>query len=160
MPVYSFREALPSDREFLANNLRAADVREVFASSGPVSMLAILEESSEGSDECLVAVDQDDQPLFIMGISMVVDSAVIWGMGTNRIDNEYTYSFLRESREIIASWFERFQCEHMFNFIHADNEVHLRWIKWLGAEVFEPVRWGVRSELFRPFKISKERYNV
>lgn len=56
-------------------------------------------------------------------------SAMIWMIATDDLER-HSLEFLRYSRTFIEQVSEPFT--HTFNWVHADNEVHIKWLKWCG----------------------------
>jgi hypothetical protein len=46
-----------------------------------------------------------------------------------------------------------YKYKSLINFVHPKNKESIRWIKWLGFEVSDPVPFGEFGNLFHPFQM-------
>ena len=152
---YEVRGVREDDLSYLAGNLRAADVKELYATYGNFNFKRALTRSANLSDECFVGVG-DGNPCFIFGYKRVSkEGAAIWAAGTSEITN-YRKPFLRLSRLILAAWFHKDEdLRYLFNFTHSENTLHHRWLTWCGATLMPDVTYGARGEKFKPFIIRR-----
>ena len=156
---YEIRGLQPGDLGELTFNMRAADVKELYAASGSLDMLHLLGLSVGASAAVRVGVG-DGKPGVIYGIrpNIGMESAAVWLVATIGI-RRYSVPFLKHSRTTIQEWFEMYpKVQTMFNFTHAENSVHHRWLEWCGATLLPPVPYGPLGELFIPFKIERADY--
>lgn len=77
-----------------------------------------------------------DEPIGMAGLSLGIDYAFPWLLGTDRIsDREVWRRFARESR----LWFDQFvklsDGRPMTNFLSPENVLHMRWLEWLGCSL-------------------------
>ena len=84
----------------------------------------------EDDDVTLTALDGDDVPFAMFGVGQVGEQAYIWCLGTDSVSDN-AYQFLKASRE----WTQRLTKPYgaTFNFVHEDNHVALKWLKFCGA---------------------------
>lgn len=158
---YEIREVREGDLSYLGNNLRDDDKKELFAVSGHDNYAKMLELSVAASDEVLVGSRIGQPAGVIWGIVEYSDkSAMVWALATDHI-LDFRVPFLKTSLQTIARWFkERPETTHLFNFVHVDNEMHIRWLKWLGADIMPAVEFGAERQMFHPFTIKREKYRV
>ena len=108
--------------------LRQADQVEVRAMGHEPcqSLLGAL----EMDDVTLTAVDKDNVPFAMFGVGQVENLAYIWCLATDSVSDN-AYDFLKASRE----WTQRLTKPYgaTFNFVHEDNHVALKWLKFCGA---------------------------
>ena len=131
------REAQQTDiDEMLDDGLRPADLLEI-ESSG-YSPRQSLERGLRCSLPCL-AVEVDGKCCGMFGV--VADTRYelagnIWFLGTDRIQ-KVKIQFLRESER----WLEEITKNYrsVSNYIHQDNTLHIKWLKWLGFSFFKKV---------------------
>ena len=111
--------------------MRPADQREVMLLSGQEPEEA-LTDCFDNSEICRT-LSHEDTPLIMYGTTK---DGIVWGLGSSEIDN-HTMGFLRVSREEV----EILQGDHeqIYNFVHADNELHLKWVEFVGFEIFDRV---------------------
>lgn len=119
-----FRKAIPSDISAIAPRLRLADLNELQASTGEHPVLA-LRKSFALSEECYTIIAKGE----IAGMFGLVEGGVVWLVGSNALTS-ITVRFLRDSRHVVASWLRREP--RLWNFLDERNEVHIKWIEWLG----------------------------
>jgi hypothetical protein len=75
---------------------------------------------------------------------------LVWLVGTDDLIAHST-TFLRHSRQWLATMHEHYRL--LYNVIDARNEVHLRWLEWLGFEFIQDVpRYGVERRKFILFR--------
>jgi hypothetical protein len=158
---YEIRGVREGDLPYLAENLRAADVRELMATYGHTRFLSGLERSVHLSEEALVGAPFGSRPALLWGIRQFTPrAALIWACGTPEI-LKHKRAVVENSRKIIARWFvERPGVDFFMNFSHASNAAHHRWLEWCGAEMLPALPMGPLGELFMPFTIRRTKYNV
>lgn len=134
------RPTLPGDC-WLFTELRDAEVQE-FAALGATSFecmrLGMLYSDAQ-------TIFFNDEPAAMWGISHFEDHSVVWAVFTKAIER-HPIAFLRESRRLAAA----FPCA-VENYVDARNVAAVKWFKWLGFEVSQPMPYGVHGELFHRF---------
>jgi hypothetical protein len=60
----------------------------------------------------------------------------IWFLGTDRI-LKVKIQFLRESEKWLTEILKNYKS--VSNYIHQDNTLHIKWLKWLGFSFFKKV---------------------
>ncbi|MBL4783878.1 MAG: hypothetical protein JKY49_00470 [Cohaesibacteraceae bacterium] len=150
------REVLPEDLEYLAENLRKADILELEATYGrDQSILGALDFSVALSDYSRVCVTKDGIPAMVCGVGRVQDdSAMIWAVGTNGV-RENPRLFLEHSPTLLKEWFKTLGVSLFWNYTHAANKVHHRWLKSLGTLLLLEETRGPLGEPFIPFIIKR-----
>ena len=122
------RPSVLEDVPYLASRLRAEDVAEVKAHSG-LSAYDALMIGFENCSNCGTGLIKGE-PILMFGAGQVLpDVGMIWMLGTDKIA-EGRVSVLRQSK----GWLNELQQEFdlLFNYVDARNEVHIKWLKWLG----------------------------
>lgn len=129
--------------------MRPADRREIKLLAGQEPKQA-LTECFEGSSICRTLTYQGT-PLIMYGTT---DDGVVWGLGSEAID-AHTMGFLRVSRDEV----EVIQGDHqkIFNFVHADNALHLKWVRFVGFDIYDTIEHQ-SGELVHP--IVRNKLNV
>lgn len=116
------------DALYLMKNLRAADIDEL-AASGQSPATALLD-GLYLSQPCFTAYDKAGNPALMMGVvpgeGMV---GYVWLLGTDSIETEAT-RFLRASKPLLNELHKIRPA--LINMVHAENHVHIRWLRWLG----------------------------
>jgi hypothetical protein len=125
-----------ADTRELAASLRDADRLELESTSDrPVEKTLLF--GALTSDPCLTLRTHEGALLGILGV--VPDGAgvgVVWMAGTPLIE-ENRVSFLRGGRDVLAHLDRRYDVLH--NAVDARNEVHIRWLRWLGFSFLRTV---------------------
>jgi hypothetical protein len=134
--------------------MREADRREVWASHRHTPEEALRESLSlsELAWTCLV----EGVPAFMWGVgrkgSLISRTGAPWLLGTEAI-RRVSREFLRQCPLYVARMQERFPV--LENFVHAENRLSIRWLKWCGFTLGEkPLR--INGEDFYLFR--RERY--
>jgi hypothetical protein len=131
------RESKQTDiDEMLGDGLRPADLLEI--EQAGYSPRQSLERGFRRSLPCL-SVEVEDRCCGMFGV--VSDSRYdragnIWFLGTPGIE-KVKVQFLRESEK----WLEEITRNYrsVSNYIHQDNTLHIKWLKWLGFSFFNKV---------------------
>lgn len=115
----------------IAASMRPADRREIMLLSGQEPKEALTECFEQS--EIVRTLAHKNTPLIMYGTTR---QGIVWGLGSEAIDN-HTMGFLRVSREEV----ELLQGDHgqIYNLVHADNELHLKWVEFVGFEIFDAV---------------------
>jgi len=151
-----FEPATDAHCEALAPLLRPEDVAEAEAMlEGYTTPLDCLQRSVAVSSHAWAAL-VDGVPDAMFGVvpfettALERPSALIWfvtGTGFPR----HALAFARVARPIIRALLEQFG--PIGNFIDARYSAAVRWAKWLGFTVGEPVPFGPKGLLFHPARL-------
>ena len=146
------RPSILSDVSVVAENMRKEDVNEVKAQSGACPKGGLLY-AYLMSKPCLTTVSRHGH---LMSMGGVVPSAEktgrIWLLGSqsmfdDSIDKRW---FLRSSKKTLAEMQKLYPL--LFNVVDARNEVHVKWISWLGFTFIKKhLNWGPESRMFYEF---------
>lgn len=141
-----YRIARKEDSEELAPKLRSFDRREC-AAVGMVDTFKALEVSRAGSDICY-AVSLNKELAMLVGVTIPLlgGEGSIWALGSDLLF-KYPRAMLEEGRKGVKhflSYHSRYS-----NYIGADNELTMCWLKHLGFRIGEPEPFGVSGQLFR-----------
>jgi hypothetical protein len=138
-----FRPSELADVKILSSKLRKADLQEIEASTGEDPYWALLRGFT--NDECFTMLGNDS----VIGMFGVSKSGAIWMMCSDEL-SRFSVRFLRESLDVLNLLQETYPT--LWNFVDARNELHIRWLKWLGFEFTELVEHGVKKLPFWKFK--------
>lgn len=140
------RKSTPIDCVELARLLREEDVAEIRATGGkPLNAL----QHGQRMSRPALTVEHNGVPALMFGVvpaylHHVTPHAIpsqtlteqswprggsVWLLGSNDLET-FSRKFLRHSREWLAHVEQGY--DYLFNAVDARNEVHIRWIKWLG----------------------------
>lgn len=105
--------------------------------------------SMNNSDMSFTVMTKDNKVMAMFGAGEG-DEPFIWMLGTDQVER-YAKDFLRHCRKWVWSLAEHYGS--VSNWIHADNLVCIKWLRWCGAVFSEPQL--INNELFRKFTITK-----
>lgn len=119
-----------SDVTSLAPRLREPDVNELKA-AGRASPQQALVHGLTMSDVCFSAVDENDVPHAMFGVAPSTDyyTGIVWMLGSDELKAHWV-QVLRETKQ----WVDNIRGHYrlLTNAVHAENRVHIRWLKWAG----------------------------
>lgn len=145
--MLTVRRATPEDAVSLAVRLREADLKEILA-VGRTSPEDSLMAGVLSPDPCYVAVDEEDIPHIIFGTHPSDDPLLgyVWMMASDGL-NENWVQVLRNTKP----WLERVRGHYriLANAVHADNTLHIKWLRWAGFTILREVPY--KGELFYEF---------
>ena len=135
MKIWNITEALPEHIPAIAEDMRKADRREVWASHRhtPQEALEYALSRSELAWTCTI----EGVPAFMWGVarqgSLMSVVGAPWLLGTNLFFGAHRKlhrEFLRQCPDYV----DRMQgCfPRLENFVHAENRLSIRWLKWCG----------------------------
>jgi hypothetical protein len=136
---------------FIAENMRHADVREVWEMSRQTPLESI-EEGLELSNYSAVAVI-NDIPCAVFGLTivdMLTGTGVPWLLGTDYLVKHRSV-FLKNGKQGLDQMLK--VCPNLFNYVHAENKTSVRWLKYMGFKVEDATPIGVDGALFHRFSI-------
>lgn len=121
--------ALPEHVEDMYPFIRKIDQFEC-ACMGETPRAAMLR-ALDKDDVTLTALDPEGVPFAMLGVGQVLGQAYIWCLGTDGvIDNGW--QFLKSSRRWTQILTKHYGVT--FNYVHEDNDVSIRWLKFCGAK--------------------------
>lgn len=152
-----YRETVDKDIDILAPIMRKQDVKEVFYSDGVTPKDALLM-SKKNSKECFTVVEENDEDVILM-FGVVEDDngdALPWLLGSDRTAKIPKF-VLENSSEKITEWKGKYN--RLYNFVHAENTVSLKFLKWLGFSLDKKhEEWGHNPSQFIEFEwLNKEK---
>ena len=104
-------------------------------------------------DVCKVVVE-DDKIIAIFGLCKGCSGAAgIWMVATDEIV-KYQLSLIKYAKSLIAEWLEKYPV--LLNRVDVRNTVHIKWLKWMGAEFWPECIYNELGYKFRAFKIRKD----
>lgn len=137
--------------DYVAENMRQADIDEVMAASGrePKRALSLGVLCSPQSWTMLV----DGKPVAIGGvfsINVIYGEGVPWILGTTDLESNMK-SFLRISKEYLELVLRYHS--YLSNYVDVRNELAIKYLKWLGFSIGEPEPFGFMKKPFRKFEL-------
>jgi len=146
------RATIIQDAEYLAENLRETDIREMKALSDANIRQRVV--GSFLASRITISVFDDDKLLGIFGVAeckaLGQGHGLIWLLGTKHLTpGSYQREFVALGRKWIPVFLSGF--EVLENFIYEKNSASLRWLRHFGF-TFENARpYGPKGNLFRHF---------
>lgn len=137
------------DMREVARRMRRADREEVWKASGMTPAEALIFSLRKSSAAWTVLIDGRAEAIFGVGaINILAGVGAPWLLGTDAIERNAA-GFLRGSVE----WRDQLLRHYpiLRNLVDVDNSVSLRWLRWLGFSIFDPI--SLRGHEFRPFEL-------
>ncbi len=141
--------AKPAHIRTIARRMRKADRDEVRASSGCTPQKALVFSLRKSSVAYTVLIDGRPEVMFGVGdLNILTGVGAPWLLGTDAVERHYV-AFLRGSREWRGKLLMRYPI--MRNLVDERNRVSVRWLKWLGCTLSDPV--VIRGHRFHLFEL-------
>lgn len=148
MAVYEIRPATDEDMVFIAEHARQADIDELWAADR-ITPLETMRKGARVGEAFLGLVD--GCPVCVFGvapISFLTGTGIPWMVGTTLLD-KHAAGFVKGSRfairQILRKWGK------LYNMVDARNTRAIRWLKWLGFQIYPSVPYGHLDLPFHPF---------
>ena len=145
-----FRKPTIFDVDYLANNAREMDVREVFYMSGGNISQGL--NSTPGLYENSLVWEVDNKLVCMFGTTPCSQEGhyVVWLLATNYFDDHKNVF-----RKICKNVFQETVKgkKYVYNYVYAGHIKAIKWIKWLGCKVYDPEPMGVNGEMFCKFEV-------
>lgn len=145
------REATRADVGCIAYNLRHADLVELAAANGiGFDIYETIADSFESASVCWV-LTAGHTPVVIWGVSPVTGRiGAPWLLASQQMDKLTARQVLKYTKRYMPSMREGY--EILANYVHAENQVSIRWLKYAGFAVAKtPTPWGVYGVPFLLF---------
>ena len=141
----------------VATNLRKADHEEVTATHGEgTDVAARVYESWLVSRDTVRVGTANGEPFCVFGVyrkSLIAGSATPWLVGTPELEKHYR-RFARVSRAVVGYWQQAFP--HLENYVDARNTTSIRWLQWLGFQLYYPEPFGEMGLPFHRFELTRD----
>lgn len=149
--MVKFLKPNPEMIKHIADNMREADAVEVWEMSRQTPIQSI-EEGLRLSDFSAV-VTVNDIPCAVLGL-VVVDiltgTGVPWLLGTDHAVRQRRV-FLSNCERGIKQMVQI--CPNLFNYVHAENKISVRWLSHMGFTVEDPMAMGEGGAMFHKFSM-------
>jgi hypothetical protein len=131
------RPATGDDIEVIVQDMRKEDVTEC-AAVGHTPRSALLH-GLEQSDVAFTLLDPDGVPAGMIGIASgaLPKWGLIWLLGTDRIPRN-PIKLLRRCKPFLELMFQEYDV--LYNLVHANNWLHIKWLRWLGFTIINQTR--------------------
>ncbi|WP_339084245.1 phage protein Gp13 family protein [Hyphomicrobium sp. ghe19] len=131
--------ARPAHIRTIARRMREADRLEVHAASGKTPGQALAFSLRKSSVAWTWLVDGRPEAMFGVGdLNILAGVGAPWLLGTDVV-LAHQMEFLRRSREWRNQLLQRYST--LTNFVDVRNEVSVRWLRWLGFKLSEPITY-------------------
>jgi hypothetical protein len=151
MTEYEIIDAEADHIEAIAREVRQADVNECWnALAMPIRDALAM--SLAGAAVARVGM-ADGVPIVMYGVNGDGRDGQIWLVATDLL-NQHQKTFLRYSRIELADFQTRYDL--LANYVDMRNKRAIRWLRWLGFEFGDAVRYGPFGKWFYPFWAVKE----
>lgn len=137
----------------IAEDMRCADRAEVWASNH-LTPIEALERGLSASDFVAV-ITVNDMPMAMCGLvkrDILSGKGFIWMLATEESTN-HKREFLVYGRKLVDEMLN--ECPYLCNMVHTKNTKSIRWLRWLGFTIDEPVKYGPDDELFHLFYLQR-----
>lgn len=144
-------ESIETDIDYIAPRMREADLREIKAVGVPDPYEALKSSYYGSKPKCYTAIGCG-VPVAMMGV--VPDQhnpkwGSIWLLGTDDVTDVVSIPFLKWSKKFLPIMIEPYDL--VYNRVDKRNEVHVKWIKWLGFTFIREVTHGPENLPFYEF---------
>lgn len=139
---------------FLSDNLRPADLEEIWAQLGAEPDVALLS-SVQASSKAWLITDKTGLPIGLFGVapSAHPDIGTPWLVGTPGLEDD-GLSFAKQTRRYVAAMHEDYRV--LTNFVDARNDAAIDWLLFAGFDLIDAdLRHGPEQQLF--FQFSRTR---
>jgi len=144
-----FRQSVQEDVNIIAGSMRVADIAELKAGgSDPLSALQL---GLDSSDVCVTVTTLDGEPFAMYGVApgcVLTGMGRPWLLGTDT-SLKYKREFLTATYSVINSMLSMYP--RLENYVHVDNRISVRWLKWMGFNMDDPFVSPVSGEKFMRF---------
>lgn len=118
--------------------MRLKDAEEALAATGENSPERALAFSIQASDRVWFIKDPGQPIAGIFGYAKAGDNAAVpWLLGAPHAPGVHPVKFAKVSKRIVDTWSQQFKL--LFNFVIADYQESIRWLKFLGFTVSEEI---------------------
>lgn len=149
--MVEFVQPTPAHVQDLAANLRAADRAELAACGFSDARRAI--EVSLACSTHMAAAVADGRCVAILGVtplSLLDGCGSPWMLGTDLVV-AHRRALMTCAPTYIRAMLHAYP--HLVNYVHADNDVAVRWLRRAGFKLHQPEPYGARGELFHRFEM-------
>lgn len=132
------RESTEKDIQYFNERLRVCDIEEMWAASRTTPAVAL-----ETCFKCPVCKTVEyDSPVAIFGCGQpdeMLKTARIWMLATDDLE-KIKKTFVERSMEQIEVMLEMVPL--LYNYVDCRNRLSIKWLKWLGANMSDPLIYG------------------
>ncbi len=119
---------------------RQLDLLEVYYATGVSFNDSLLQ--SMGDVKALI---DDDENVYAIG---GFDNHNVWMLCTDLVKTNKIL-FLRSTKKVLQDVMKKEG--YLKNYVWLGNDLHIKWLKWMGAEFEEPIYYGYDGQPFKEF---------
>lgn len=145
------RKIKKEDIDFVIENIRDADKREIQDASG-LNYKDSLRRIYKMNENAWTG-EVDGEIVAIFGVQMasyLTGNGIPWMISTKGIE-KHALTFTRHCKPVFKMMTK--ECKNLFNFVDDRNDLAKMWLKWLGFELLDPQPYGAKQLPFRMFKM-------
>jgi hypothetical protein len=142
------RESSAFDCGKLAKVMREEDQQELWFASRSTPLQSLF--NGYKGNRCWTGVNHTTEEVFMMfGVSRKDEfTGVPWMLASDDLKN-VRRTFIKECGSYLEQMFEGYDV--LTNHVWSKNEVHIKWLKWLGFKFLQAEPMGIDGELFYEF---------
>lgn len=140
--------------EYIATNMRKADVDEIWASHHKTPIESLM--SGWNLPGYSMIVTANDKPCLMVGVAENDTLSGIgypWLLGTDDVVKCRRYLMVKTPL-VIDEMLNMYS--KLINYVHVNNTVSIEWLKRMGFIFNEPAPYGIDGELFHKFYITRD----
>lgn len=147
-------EAGPAHVDEIAARMRRADADEVMASGGYSPGEALRLSLAKSAIAKTALFDGRPEVMFGVGdINILTQTGAPWLLATDAVHDNWP-GFLRSSLQWREKLIRRYQV--LANIVDERNLASIRWLRWLGFSLSDPLPLGKDGALFRIFRLERK----
>jgi hypothetical protein len=141
------REASIFDCGKLAKVMRKEDQQELWFASRSTPLKSLF--NGYQGNRCWTGVNTNEEIFMMFGVSRKDEfTGVPWMLASDDLKN-VRRTFIKECGSYVEQMFEGYDV--LTNHVWSKNEVHIKWLKWLGFKFLPAKPMGIDGELFYEF---------
>lgn len=140
--------------EYIADNMRQEDIDEVWASDHYTPLEALMAGWKQSDYSVIITIN--DEPCVMIGLvsrGLLSDKGIPWMLGTEGA-LKYKKKFFTLVPPIIKDML--ILCKYLYNYVHTENKVSIKWLKWIGFTLCDPEPYGREKALFHKFYLERD----
>lgn len=134
---------------YLGVHMREADKHEIMLAHGHLPEEALRMSVNNSDYTCVGSYGDDICGIFGVKVhDILTGRGSPWLLGTDNIV-KHRREFIPWSRKVVDQMLQ--VCPYLFNYVHVDNRVSIKWLEGLGFDFDEPAPFGFAGEDFMRF---------
>ena len=145
------RKPTKEDVDYLIKNIRDEDQIEIVAAGG-VSIEEVIGSMGHLIDQSYVW-EVNGEVICLFGITpdeTNEDVGIAWLLSTKGF-NRYAFEFAGRCKDVFNPLAREFK--YIYNYIHEENKLSIKWLKWLGFDILPAEPIGNKGANFHKFEM-------